>query len=686
MLSLLTPVFLVGLGALAVPLVIHLIRRERQDAVEFPSLMFLSRIPVRTVKRRRIRNWWLFALRCLALILLVGAFARPFVRRDEYDPRTINLAREVVILLDRSYSMGYADRFDRAVAAAREAVNGLGSEDRATLVFFDATAAAVTQPTTDRIRLRAALDTVRVSSGATRYAPALKLAQSILSASEMPRREAILISDFQRSGWDGAPGAQLPPGAELRTVVIGGETVSNLAITNVTMERARVAGRERVTPTVHLANRSAEAARGVRVTLTVGGRAVQTVGTDVPADGTARVELQPFTLDDTMARATVTAGTDELPADNSFHMVLTPNPGLRVLVLESAGRDASLYLTRALELAENPPVSAAVRRDAFPGASELARLDVLVLNDVLPPDGEAGRRLVEWVAGGGGLVLAMGERTSAAWTGTARELVGAAPDRVVDRRDGAGARLGYIDYSSEIFELFRAARGGGLSAARFYRYRPMPAAAAVARDTTVPPPAVLARFDDGAIALLERRVGEGRVLVWSTTLDAYWTSLALEPGYLPFVHQLVRYAAGFAPPRPWNTVGEVVDAAAGSTAAHVVATPAGQRLDLPERAGLLTLTEQGFYEVRETRTSSSAPRLFAVNVDVSESDLTPLDPTEVVAAVTGGGGSTGPAARISLPPEEQERRQALWWYLLVVVFALLTAEAVFANRRSRRPA
>jgi hypothetical protein len=156
--------------------------------------------------------------------------------------------------------------------------------------------------------------------------------------------------------------------------------------------------------------------------------------------------------------------------------------------------------------------------------------------------------------------------------------------------------------------------------------------------------------------------------------------------YLPFVVQLVRHAAGFVPPRPWNSVGDVVDAAAGSTAAQVVVTPAGQRFDLPERAGLLSLTEQGFYEVRETRTSSAAPRLFAVNLDVTESDLTPLDVADVVAAVTGTGGSAGPAARISLPPEEQERRQALWWYLLVVAFALLTAEAVFANRRSRRAA
>jgi hypothetical protein len=178
--GLLTPGVPHRLCALAVPLLVHLIRRERHDAVEFPSLMFISRIPQRTVKRRRIRNWWLFALRSLALILLVGAFARPFVERPA-DVAAAGAARDVVILLDRSYSMGYGDRWERALAAAREAVDGLGPNDRGALVLFDAGARTAVQATADRTRLRAALETATVGAGVTRYTPALKLAQSALA-------------------------------------------------------------------------------------------------------------------------------------------------------------------------------------------------------------------------------------------------------------------------------------------------------------------------------------------------------------------------------------------------------------------------------------------------------------------------------------------------------------------------
>jgi hypothetical protein len=682
----LTPAFLAGIAALAVPLVIHLIRRERHDAVQFPSLMFLSRIPQRTIKQRYIRNWWLFLARCLALLLLVGAFARPYINDPEVGSPTGDAAREVVILVDRSYSMGYGDHWQRALTAAREAVDGLGPQDRASIIFFDANAQAAGQPTTDHAQLRVALDNAQVGSGVTRYAPALKLTQSILGASELKRREAVLISDFQRAGWDGASGAQLPTGAVLRPVHISENAASNVAVTNVAMDRTRVAGRERVTAKVQLANRGADPARAVRVVLDVDSRTVQTKSVDIPANGTATVELDPLTLGESVARAKVVAGDDKLPADNTFHFTLEPEPGLRVVVVEPDGRDEGLYLRRALDLSQDPPIVMSERKDGLPGETELARTDVVILNDVLPPEGDAGRRLLEYVRKGGGVLLALGDRTASGWTSTARDLAGAAPERVVDRINSGGGRLGFLDYSHEIFEVFRSPRGGGFTNARFYAYRPIPVSAAALADSTSPT-AVLARFDDGAVALLERRVGAGRTLVWSSTLDSYWSSFAVEPAYLPFVHQLVKYTAGHAPPRAWNTAGQVVDVADGAEGGDiVVSTPHDKRLDVRAGKGLVTLDEQGIYEVRDSRTPNTAPRLYAVNLDVTESDLTPLDPAELVSAVTVAGDASGGAERISLPPEEQEKRQRLWWYLLVIAFALLTAEAVFANRRSPRPA
>jgi hypothetical protein len=684
--GLLAPAFLIGLAALAIPLLIHLIRRERQDAVEFPSLMFLNRIPQPVVKRRHIRNWWLFALRCLALILLVGAFARPFVDRGDGALAQADVAREVVILLDRSYSMGYGDRWDRAVSAAREAIEGLGPDDRASLVLFDAAARSATTATSDRARLLSALDSVRPGAAVTRYTPALKLAQSILDASEYDRREAILVSDFQRAGWDGAAGSQLPAGATLRPVHIADAEVANVTVTHAALNRARVSGRERVAPVAHLSNRGNSNAR-VTVTFDVDGRTLQTAQAEIPANGTATVELQPVTLENRPVRATIRTSADALEADNTFHFMLEPAPGLRVLLVEPTGRDAGLYFRRALELAEDPPFVVTTKRGALPTAAELAATDVVVLNDVLPPEGEAGGRLIEWVRAGGGVVLAAGDRTAGAtWSSHAREIGAGAPDRVVDRVEDGGARLGFLEYSHPVFEVFRAPRAGAFGAARFYRYRPVPVPdARVAGDTSSTGATILARFDDGSVAMVERPLGEGRALVWGSTLDSYWTNLALEPVYLPLVHQMVKRAAGFTPARAWSTAGQIVDIAVGDVPV-VVNTPLGGRLDVDPGNGLVTLTEQGFYEVREAEAGGSTLREHAVNVDVAESDLSVIDPAEMTAALTTPATDRRRNAGALLAPGEQEKRQSLWWYILIVVFVLLAGETVAANRRSPRPA
>src|SRR5215813_948604 len=97
----LAPAFLIGLAAIAAPVLIHLIQRERKEVIEFPSLMFLRRIPYQSVERRRIHNWLLLALRAAAMALLVAAFTRPFFAVDPVKAAAASAgAREIVIMLD----------------------------------------------------------------------------------------------------------------------------------------------------------------------------------------------------------------------------------------------------------------------------------------------------------------------------------------------------------------------------------------------------------------------------------------------------------------------------------------------------------------------------------------------------------------------------------------------------------
>jgi hypothetical protein len=672
--SFLAPLFLVGLAGLAIPVILHLIQKERKNVVQFPSLMFLRRIPYQSVRRRRIRHWLLLFMRLAALALIVLAFARPFLRRTEI-AASASGAREVVILLDRSYSMGYGGKWAQAMAAAETAIASLTSADKASIVFFSSATEVALRSAADRGRLQAALAGAQPGAGATRYGPALKLAGSILSESAVPRREAILISDFQRSGWQGGEGVRLPDGAVLTPVSITDAGKSNLAIAPVSLQQSEFQNQQRVTVTTGAVNHTDTAASNVEISLEIGGRAIQSRRVNVAARGSASTTFDPVTISDRNVRASVRLADDALPRDNVFNFVLSPEDPVHVVIAErqGSGRNTSLYLTRAVAVSESPHIDARVRSADALSNDDLAAASVVILNDT-PVAQATAERLQAFVQRGGGLFIVAGER--ATWPPTADILPGPIGS-AVDRSRGTAARLGALEYGHPLFEVFRGPRTGDFASARFYNYRAVTAGQGTA---------TLARFDDGQPALLERRVGTGRVLLWTSTLDTTWTDLALKPVFVPFIHRVVRYLGSYREPRPWRTVGDVVDPglqapARGSEMSRVALTPGGSRISLDgDGPEVLELAEQGFYEFRAQGRDADTPVVVASNVDLSESDLTPMDPQEIAAAALGHAGGTagGPTA----PPTDdaQESAQRVWWYLLFAGLLLLGAETVVANR------
>jgi hypothetical protein len=682
--SFLTPLFLVGLAALAIPVVIHLIQRERKHVVAFPSLMFVRRIPYQSVRRRRIRHWPLLLLRMAALALIVAAFARPFFWQSGGGAIDASSAREVVILLDQSYSMAYGDRWDRARAAARDAIAALGPSDRGTLVLFSSRADVSLRSTADRERLLSALSTTAPTAGSTRYAPALQVAGGILAGSTLPRREAILISDFQRAGWRGAESGRLPQGATLTPVVIGeGADQPNLAVTAVSLARSTFAQQERVAVTAGLRNYTARDVSNAVVTLDLDGLEVQTARATVEANASTSVTFPPVVVSPRAMRATVRLQPDALERDNLFHFMISPAPAVPVLVVErdSAPPDTSLYVMRALAIGDAPRFEAQRRQAGSVSDEDLRRSEVLLLNDVPVTSALAGR-LETFVQRGGGLFVALGPR--ATWPDSRAALLTGAPAAPADLSRGDAARVGSLEYSHPVFEVFRAPRSGDFSTAQFFGYRTMTRAKGTEQATAG---GVLARFDTGAPALVEQTFGEGRVMVWTSTLDLDWSDLPLKPVFLPFIHRAVRHLAAYAAPAPWLTVGQVLDPSSRVSDAdeRVVLSPSGRRVALDdEGGGVLELDEQGFYEIRTQGTDGPAD-VIASNVDLAESDLTPLDVREVAAAATGGAsGAAEAAAAMPDTPEAQERAQRLWWFVLCAGMVLLGVESLLAAKVSGR--
>lgn len=677
--SFLAPLFFVGLAAIAVPILVHLIQRERKRVIEFPSLMFVQKIPYQSVRRRRIRHWPLLAMRALAIALMVAAFARPFLREGAAAIAAAGGNRDVVIVLDQSASMGYADRFDRAKEAARTVINGLGAGDNASLVLFGRNAEESIRATSDRGRLEAALATAKLTAGATRYGPALKLAESILSQSEAPRREVVLVSDFQRTGWSGSEDVRFGDRMRLVPLSVGDGSAANLSVPSVTFARGTFSGEERITVTAGVSNRGSEAAAEVPVSLEIDGRQIEAKSASVAANASSSVSFAPFTLAPPAMRGVVKAGSDPFAADNSFHFVIAPEKTITVLVVDAGDRsDSSFYLLKALGVGTAPAFKVENVPIGRVSSAMLENRSVVILNDVTLPPGIAGGALKRFVEQGGGLLFVAGERAS--WPQNEADVLPAQLGTKIDRLSGRGGTIGFLDYSHPAFEVFKAPRSGDFSAARVMFYRKL---------EFTPTDRVLARFDDGVAAAVERRVGNGRAIVFGTSLDGSWNDLARKPIYLPLVHQLVKYLARYESPASWQTVGQVVDLSTllNGRAERVVITPAGERTTIPaSEPGLLELVEQGQYEIRPAGSLNTArPDRIAVNLDPAESDLTPMDPPELVAAVTGHASDAVAAssAPADVSIEDVEKQQGLWWYLLFAGLLLLAVEMVVSNQLTR---
>ena len=669
-LGLLVPGFLAALAALAIPIVLHLRHRDKDRPQRFPSLMFLQQLPIRTSERRRITDWPLLLLRALALALLVMAFARPVFSRAASVERSKRV-RAVIVLLDRSLSMGHRDVWPVAVDSARRVVASLGPNDRVALVLFDDEAEIVQGFTTDRSGTLAAIAKVRPVSRGTRYAAALRAARQLAARAGDATPEVVIISDLQRSGVSGVAGLDLPKGLSLRTIAIRPRRATNTSVGSVGVHRIVAPLRTMLSVDARIISRDASAARTLNTTLTLNGRTTATRDVVVPATGDARVVFEPVLLPAGRVRGTVSIDTDALAADDTFHFAFTADDALKVLLVapDDALHEETLYFERALGVGRSPTIGIERVRAGKLDARALARTSLVVMWDSPPPGGPSGNALLAWVRRGGGLVVAVGRRYGSHVPSTSLLPVAitGSTDRITDR----GGSLGGVRLDHPLFATFRSTPSA-LSAARFLRYPRMEAVASSD---------VIARFDDGLAAVIERREGLGRIVVVGAPLDARSGDFPLQPAYLPFLHRLALYASGRDATTLALSTGQhwLLPVA---TSEPAVVTPSGAivRPKHDSAGATVALREAGVYALYEGRVQGEAIALVAANAPADESDLTPVVPRELLVGVRQGTSREESSTRDEPSPSEVEGRQRLWRALLVLVALLLLTETLVANR------
>ena len=505
------PAFLLGGLAIAIPIVLHLLRRDVAPEVPFTAVRLLTKSPVERSRRRRLRDVLLLAARVAALLLLAAAFARPYSSRAEAAATALR-----IVAVDVSYSMGAPGRFDRALALARSAVDEAGFAEPVAVVTFDERADVVALPG-GAGDARAALSKLTPGYGGTRYASLIAKASELASGG--PAR-LVIVTDLQRAGWEGESAARAPKSMAIDIRDVGAPR-ENLAVAGLRVDASGVV-------VASVRNAAASSRQGV-VVLRHDGQVVARA--PFQAEPNASVDVR-FTWSPAQSGA-LTAAVDDasgFAADNARHLVLSRGGAPTVLMVASAA-STGFYVLRAVEAAgasfEARPVS--VAEVAGGRAQSIARHAAALLLTTRNLDRAGRDGLVAFVRSGGGLLIAAAPEVE---PDVITSMFGWEARAIAADDSPRKLTLAPTDMRHPIFQPFGglAANLGQVTFTRAWQVR--------ADGWQVP-----ARFSDGTPALLERAEGQGRVVLFASDLDRRWNDFPLHPSFVPFVVEAIQHVS-----------------------------------------------------------------------------------------------------------------------------------------------
>jgi hypothetical protein len=692
------PLFFIGALAAGVPILLHLIKRERAQRVEFPTLMFLRKISRKTIRYQKLRHLLLLLLRVLALLLIVAAFMRPFRVMPTTAANTGRITRAMVILLDDSLSMGYGDRWARARKAASDIVRGAQSGDSAALLVFSDRTQARSQLTGDFGSVQAQIDAETAPSDhPTRYAQALRAAEQIVLNGSAGKRVIYLISDFQKTGWAAdEQDFRLGSGIDLEHADVGSDDFSNLAFGDVQVLESdpNAGGGLKLKGTV--IDYGTEDRQNVRVSLSLDGRVVTDQRVNVAKGAASGFEFSLPGLSPGSHPIVLEVEDSRLARDNRFSMIVDARDRTPVWCVETprAGREqqpSSYFLSRALNVASLSPFQlSAVAPQAVASAATIAAR-VLIWNDAQGGNAGLQKKIRDYVSSGGGLVVVLSDASAAddfnRSFGTWLPVKAGEQGQTGRVRRDDYVLLTNVRLDHPVFQPFSQPHSGSFSTARFYRH--------VHVDLGEKAEA-LARFDNGDPAVVSATVDKGRVLVFTSSCDDSANDLPLKAVYVPLWQQMVRYVENSQEGRRWVEVGDtvfprrvLVEAALKQAKGNIdlsqpiaVVDPSRERIPLSPGAEAFVLDKAGLYEIRALGLTATV----AANPVARESDLTHGNPEEMLAGWQALDKTAKPAAVEAerLTPEQQDARTRIWRVLLLAGLTLLIGEALLANRSTLR--
>ena len=581
----LNPLFLFGLLAAGIPLVIHLWNRRRVVTIDFSSLLFITAAHRENARRFQLRQFLILLLRIAIIALIALALARPFLTLG-LPVASVRAKTDVIIVLDNSYSMAYQDingiRFDKAKNLATDIIDTLRHGDRAALILMsDIPKPIFRQLTPDLASVTEAINDTETSYRTTNVQPSLELAHEILAKSEQLNKEIYLISDFARNGWENWNRLPNRSGARISLIPVAEGEAHNISIKEIRPSNQLIGVDLPFQLNVTTINYSVAPSNQNILTLFVGGEKQKTMSLSAAANESLNTALiYNFSTPGTHI-GYLTLTDDRLNIDNQRYFALDALGEVRVLCVG----EQTEYLTLALNPHKdsNQPLAVSAQQRDFltdsrpliidtvsrrfpiearailptqctPDEFEtfpLEDYDVIVLADVQTISRRMSAQLQEFVRQGRSIIAFVSSHSDPisynqpqnAWLPAqlGNPLTWVPPQRVQAYEE-----------THPIFDIFPSEGFSMQYAPQFYN--------GVALQPTSESN-VIARFGDDTPFLVERSQGTGAVLLYNCGLiavsgqqesdtlpenllaDSHYTNdLLVNPYFLPMLQQSVLYA------------------------------------------------------------------------------------------------------------------------------------------------
>lgn len=723
---------LAGLAAMALPVLAHLISRRKFDIVPWGAMQFLQ-LGRKTRRRIRLEEWLLMLLRMGVLGLIAFGMSRPWASGGAISSLSGRVSRDVVLVLDGSYSMGWKGPVEtpraKAIQWGHQCLDTLRPGDTVSILDVrDQVHPVLETPTGDFDFARTSLDGLPAPSGSSNLAAGLRQAIQILSRSSNVSREVIVLTDRQKLPWrpddvyqwtrieDSSKQMSVPPRIWVVDVIGEVQDRINVAVGKPELSRELTVPEFPIRIRAIISQTNPEQRR-VTAHFEVDGQRLpeKSQSLDLPVNGEGSVEFEHRFTETGSHLVSIVVDPDNLPGDDRADAVIEVADGIPVLVVDGdpnpdPTQSDSFFVTSAFSAVRDTPWVRAEKVSwlDFNSQSFTGKAVAWVLNvpTLTVPQGEA---LVKFVEDGGTVVFAAGSKSQAGWYPGLPEPLSKklSPAKLIEVQSDTDLKLGAMRLDSESLntpwlERFRKEQGVDLTSIRFSKWWRMEAVAGdpapVDKDGKPIPEvpgepaperaaagAVLAKLENGTPWLVAKRLGKGTVVQMSTPLDSDWSTLPSKNDFVPFLHEVV---FNYSTQRTSRNVdmgtplvldqaplGELIVKGPDEKESRIPSKLEGDR----RTARFAQTTLPGVYEMRSAA-GVGKPERFVVNFDRAESDLTPLSPPEVEGLTGKGLVFTADAESVAKNATDQTARSEFWWWLLVIVLGMLVFEVIMTRR------